>query len=97
LRRLDKLKAIESLRFKYISPYPVAGTLVFILSLALYSTCKRRPFISSRCSSADAAPDLNFPQTAAQEPLLCMVPVLVLFLLLPVTRILGLPLICSAG
>jgi potassium-dependent mechanosensitive channel len=34
LRRLNKLQVIEKFKFTYINAYPVAGSLIFILSLA---------------------------------------------------------------
>jgi potassium efflux system protein len=34
LRRLNKLQVVEPFQFNYINPYPVVGTIIFVLSLA---------------------------------------------------------------
>jgi small-conductance mechanosensitive channel len=91
LRRLDKLNTIERFHFKYINAHPLAISLIFILSLA--------PFFDSR------APAIYFELiqvlliillTFIFQPRLnrtlfngwCMF--IILFLILPVSRILGL-------
>jgi potassium efflux system protein len=93
LRRLNKLKAVEAFHFSFINRYPVAGSLVFILSLAplfdLHAPAIYIEFIEFLLMVV-----LTFVLRKHLSRYLfygwCLF--LFLFLLLPVIRILGLPL-----
>jgi potassium efflux system protein len=93
LRRLDKLKAIEAFHFKYITAYPVGGTLVFILSLApLFDLHAPAIYIESVQFLLMLLLTFVFRKRLPRNMFYAWCLFLVLFLLLPVTRILGLPL-----
>ncbi len=93
LRRLDKLTAIDAFHFSFIQPYPIAGSLVFIFSLApLFDL--HAPAIYIESIEFLLMVVLSFILKKHLSPYLfygwCIF--LFLFLLLPVIRILGLPL-----
>ncbi|HMH24569.1 MAG TPA: mechanosensitive ion channel domain-containing protein [Puia sp.] len=93
LRRLDKLKAIETFHFKYITAYPVGGALVFILSLApLFDLHAPAIYIESVQFLVMLLLTVVFRKRLPRNLFYAWCLFLVLFLLLPVTRILGLPL-----
>ncbi|HZE85876.1 MAG TPA: mechanosensitive ion channel domain-containing protein [Puia sp.] len=93
LRRLDKLKAIDTLHLKYINAYPVGGALVFILSLApLFDLHAPAIYIESVQFLLMLLLTLVFRKRLPRNLFYAWCLFLVLFMLLPVTRILGLPL-----
>jgi potassium-dependent mechanosensitive channel len=93
LRRLDRLKAIESFHFSFISPYPIAGSLVFIFSLApLFDLHAPAIYIESIEFLLMVVLSFILKKHLSRYLFYGWCIFLFLFLLLPVIRILGLPL-----
>ncbi|HEY4061246.1 MAG TPA: mechanosensitive ion channel domain-containing protein [Puia sp.] len=93
LRRIGELKAIEGFHFVYLNPYPIAGTLVFILSLApLFDLHAPAIYIESIEFLLMVLLTILFRKRLPRNLFYAWGFFLFLFLLLPVIRILGLPL-----
>jgi potassium-dependent mechanosensitive channel len=93
LRRLDRMKAVEGFHFTYIGPYPVAASLVFILSLApLFDLHAPAIYIESIEFLLMVFLTVIFRRRLDRNLFYGWCIFLLLFLLLPVIRILGLPL-----
>jgi potassium-dependent mechanosensitive channel len=93
LRRLDRLKAIESFHFSFINPYPIAGSLVFIFSLApLFDLHAPAIYIESIEFLLMVVLSFILKKHLSRYLFYGWCIFLFLFLLLPVIRILGLPL-----
>src|SRR3984957_329040 len=93
LRRLDRLKAIESFHFSFINPYPIAGSLVFVFSLApLFDLHAPAIYIESIEFLLMVVLSFILKKHLSRYLFYGWCIFLFLFLLLPVIRILGLPL-----
>jgi small-conductance mechanosensitive channel len=92
LRRMNAMKAIEDFQFQYIKPWPVISSLVFMLSLApLFDAHAPAIYIESTQFLLMVLLTIIFFK---QQPRLlfygwCIF--MLLFLLVPITRLLGLP------
>ena len=92
LRRLDRLQAIESFQFRYVSPRPFVITLVFILSLApLFDLHAPAIYIETIQFLLMVLLTFMFRRRLSRNLFYGWCIFLLLFLLLPITRILGLP------
>ncbi|MBS1661683.1 MAG: mechanosensitive ion channel [Bacteroidetes bacterium] len=93
LRRRDRLKAIESFQFSFIAPYPITGSLVFILILApLFDLHAPALYIESIEFLLIIVLTFIFRKHLPRPLFYGWGIFFLLFLLLPITRILGLPL-----
>ncbi|HXB93466.1 MAG TPA: mechanosensitive ion channel domain-containing protein [Puia sp.] len=92
LRRKNALGAIDDFHFEYLRPLPVATTLVFILILApLFDLHAPAIYIESTQLLLMVLLTILFYRRLSRPLFYGWCGFLVLFLLLPVTRILGLP------
>jgi potassium efflux system protein len=92
LRRLDRLKAIEGFRFRYINPLPWSGSLLFILSLApLFDLHAPAIYIESIQFLLMLLLTIMFRKRLPRNLFYGWCIFILLFLFLPVTGILGLP------
>jgi small-conductance mechanosensitive channel len=93
LRRLDKLTAVEHFRFRFVNPHPIAGSLIFILTLApLFDLHAPAIYIESIEFLLMIVLTCVFWKSLPRNLFYGWCIFLLLFLLLPGTRILGLPL-----
>jgi potassium efflux system protein len=93
LRRLDKLKATEPFHFSFVNPYPVAGALVFIGSLApLFDLHAPAIYIETIEFLLMVVLSFILKKHLPRYLFYGWCIFLFLFLLLPIIRILGLPL-----
>jgi potassium efflux system protein len=93
LRRMGELKAIEGFRFIYLNPYPVVGSLIFIFSLApLFDLHAPAIYIESIEFLLMVLLTILFRKRLPRDLFYGWCFFLFLFILLPVIRILGLPL-----
>lgn len=93
LRRMDRLKAIEHFHFTYLHPRPFGAALIFILSLApLFDLHAPAIYIESVTFLTMIVLTFIFRTRLSRILFLGWCGFLVLFLLLPAIRILGLPL-----
>jgi small-conductance mechanosensitive channel len=93
LRRRDKLQSIESFHFSFIDPYPVTASLVFILSLApLFDLHAPAIYIESIEFLLMVILTIILRKRLPRQLFFGWCLLLILFLLLPATRILGFPL-----
>ena len=93
LRRLDRLKAVDSFHFAFINPYPIAGTLVFVGSLApLFDLHAPAIYIESIEFLLMIVLTFVLKKHLSRYLFTGWCVFLLLFLLLPIIRILGLPL-----
>lgn len=93
LRRLKKLEAIERFQFRFINPHPVTASLIFILTLApLFDLHAPSLYIESIEFVLMIVLTFVFHKTLPRNLFFAWGGFLLLFLLLPITRILGLPL-----
>jgi len=92
LKRLKKLDAVESYHFSFVNPYPVAGSFVFILSLApLFDLHAPAIYIESIEFLLMVVLSFILRRHLSRFLFYGWCIFLVLFLLLPIVRILGLP------
>ncbi|HXB96192.1 MAG TPA: mechanosensitive ion channel domain-containing protein, partial [Puia sp.] len=93
LKRKDRLQAVENYQFAFISPYPIAGSLVFIGCLApLFDLHAPAIYIESIEFLLIIVVTFILKKHLSRPLFLGWCIFLILFLLLPVIRILGLPL-----
>jgi potassium efflux system protein len=93
LRRMQKLPVLEPFHFSFVNPYPVAGSLVFILSLApLFDLHAPAIYIESIEFLLMIVLSFILKKHLSRFLFLGWCIFLFLFLLLPIIRILGLPL-----
>jgi potassium-dependent mechanosensitive channel len=93
LRRLQKLTAIDSFHFSFINPYPIAGSFIFIFSLApLFDLHAPAIYIESIEFLLMVVLSFILKKHLSRYLFYGWCIFLFLFLLLPVIRILGLPL-----
>jgi potassium efflux system protein len=92
LRRRDALRSLEDFKFRYIKPWPIASTLVFLLSLApLFDAHAPAIYIESTQFLLMVMLTIIFYKQLPRVMFYGWCIFLLLFLLVPVTRILGLP------
>jgi len=92
LRRMDKLHAVADFKFRFINPYPVAASLIFILILApLFDLHAPAIYIESMEFLLMIVLTFVFWKLLPRTLFYGWSIFLFLFLLLPITRILGLP------
>lgn len=92
LRRKDSLKALEDFNFRYITAWPWTATLVFILSLApLFDAHAPAIYIESTQFLLMALLTIIFWKRFSRPAFYGWCIFILLFLLAPITRILGLP------
>ena len=92
LRRKDSLKALEDFNFRYITAWPWIATLVFILSLApLFDAHAPAIYIESTQFLLMALLTIIFWKRFSRPTFYGWCVFILLFLLVPITRILGLP------
>ena len=92
LRRADRLDALQAFNFRYLSRFPVAVTLVFMLSLApLFDIHAPAIYIESIQFVSMIVLTILFWKRLPRTFLLAWCLFVVLFLLLSSTRILGIP------
>jgi len=93
LRRLDKLKAVEHFHFRFVNPHPIAVSLIVILTLApLFDLHAPAIYIESIEFLLMIVLTFVFWKALPRNLFYGWCIFLLLFLLLPITRILGLPL-----
>jgi small-conductance mechanosensitive channel len=93
LRRMNKQQAIEHFQFRFINPHPIAATLIFILTLApLFDLHAPAIYIESIEFVLMIVLTFVFWKSIPRNLFYGWCIFLLLFLLLPITRILGLPL-----
>ena len=93
LRRLDRVTAIEPLHFSFLTPYPIGGTLIFIGSLApLFDLHAPAIYIESIEFLLMVVLTFVLKKHLSRYLFYGWLLFLLLFLLLPIIRILGLPL-----
>jgi potassium-dependent mechanosensitive channel len=93
LRKLNALNAVADFRFTYIRPWPIAATLIFILILApLFDLHAPAIYIESLEFLLMLLLTIVFYRRLPRNLFYGWCGFLILFLLLPVTRILGMPL-----
>ncbi|HWB90939.1 MAG TPA: mechanosensitive ion channel domain-containing protein [Puia sp.] len=93
LRRLNRLTAIDPFRFSFIKPYPIAGTLIFMGCLApLFDLHAPAIYIESVEFLLMIVLTFILKRHLSHYLFYGWIMFLVLFLLLPIIRILGLPL-----
>jgi len=92
LRKMDAVKSIGEFKFRYIKPWPVASTLVFIFSLApLFDAHAPAIYIESTQFLLMLLLTVIFYNQFSRPMFYGWCIFILLFLLVPVTRILGLP------
>jgi small-conductance mechanosensitive channel len=92
LKRLKKLEAIEGYHFSFVNPYPVAASFVFVLSLApLFDLHAPAIYIESIEFLLMIVLSFILKKHLSRFLFLGWCIFLVLFLLLPIIRIVGLP------
>ena len=92
LRRMQKVSVLDEYHFSFVNPYPVAGALVFVLSLApLFDLHAPAIYIESIEFLLMAVLTVVLKKHLSRYLFSGWCIFLVLFLLLPVIRILGLP------
>jgi len=92
LKRMKKLEAIEGYHFSFVNPYPVAATFVFVLSLApLFDLHAPAIYIESIEFLLMIVLSFILKKHLSRFLFIGWCIFLVLFLLLPIIRILGLP------
>jgi potassium efflux system protein len=92
LRKMNAMKAIEEFKFRYIKPWPVASTLVFIFSLApLFDAHAPAIYIESTQFLLMLLLTVIFYRQFSRSMFYGWCIFILLFLLVPITRILGLP------
>ncbi|MHA4811335.1 mechanosensitive ion channel family protein [Flavitalea flava] len=92
LKRLDNLHAIDDFHFRYIHPRPVVVSLIFLLSLApLFDLHAPAIYIESTQFLLIVLLTILFWKRLARNQFYGWCLFILLFLLVPVTRILGLP------
>ena len=92
LRRMKKLEVLEGYHFSFVNPYPVAGSFVFILSLApLFDLHAPAIYIESIEFLLMIVLSFILKKHLSRFLFYGWCLFLLLFLLLPVIRILGLP------
>lgn len=93
LRRMDKLQAVDRFKFRFINPHPITVSLIFILTLApLFDLHAPAIYIESIEFVLMIVLTFVFWKTLTRNLFYGWCIFLFLFLLLPITRILGLPL-----
>ncbi|WP_431216213.1 mechanosensitive ion channel family protein [Puia sp. P3] len=93
LRRMDKLSAIEHFHFRHINPYPIAASLVFLLTLApLADLHAPAIYIESVEFLLMVVLTFVFWKSLPRNLFYGWCIFLLLFLLLPLVRLLGMPL-----
>lgn len=93
LRRLNRLAAIEPFHFSFVNPYPIGGTLIFIGSLApLFDLHAPAIYIESVEFLLMIVLTFVLKKHLSRYLFFGWLIFLLLFLLLPIIRILGLPL-----
>lgn len=93
LRRLNRLTAIDSFHFSFVNPYPIGGTLIFIGSLApLFDLHAPAIYIESVEFLLMVVLTFILKKHLSRYLFYGWLLFLILFLLLPIIRILGLPL-----
>lgn len=93
LRRLDKQAAIAPFHFSFVNPYPIGGALIFIGSLApLFDLHAPAIYIESIEFLLMVVLTFILKKHLSRYLFAGWIIFLILFLLLPVIRILGLPL-----
>ncbi|HEY4108090.1 mechanosensitive ion channel family protein [Puia sp.] len=92
LRRMSKLPALDEYHFSFVNPHPVAGALVFVLSLApLFDLHAPAIYIESIEFLLMIVLSFILKKHLSRFLFYGWCTFLILFLLLPVIRILGLP------
>jgi len=92
LRRLGRLQAVEGFQFRYVNPRPIYATLVFILSLApLFDVHAPAIYIETTQLLLMILLTFLFRKRLPRNLFYGWCIFILLFLFLPVTRILGLP------
>jgi len=92
LRRMKKLHAVEHFQIRFIRPHPVAASLIFILTLApLFDLSAPAIYIESVEFVLMIVLTFVFWKTLPRNQFYGWCIFLLLFLLLPITRIIGLP------
>lgn len=92
LRRMNAMKAVEDFRFRYIKPWPVISGLVFMLSLApLFDAHAPAIYIESTQFLLMVLLTIIFYKQLPRMLFYGWCTFMLLFLLVPITRILGLP------
>jgi potassium efflux system protein len=92
LRRMQKLNVLEEYHFSFVGPYPVAGTFVFMLSLApLFDLHAPAIYIESIEFLLMVVLTVVLKKHLSRFLFYGWCIFLILFLLLPLIRILGLP------
>ena len=93
MRRLNKLPALEPFHFSFIKPYPIAGALIFMGSLApLFDLHAPAIYIESIEFLLMIVLTFILKKHLSHYLFYGWITFLILFLLLPIIRILGLPL-----
>ena len=93
LRRMNKLQALEHFQIRYIRPHPVAASLIFVLTLApLFDLHAPAIYIESIEFALMIVLTFVFWKSLPRNLFYGWCTFLLLFLLLPITRVLGLPL-----
>lgn len=93
LRRMNRLQAIDPYQFQFIRPYPIASSLVFIGSLApLFDLHAPAIYIESIQFLLIIVLTFILKRIVSRTLFIGWGIFLILFLLLPIIRILGLPL-----
>ena len=93
MRRLDRLTAIEAFHFSFLKPYPIGGALIFIGSLApLFDLHAPAIYIESVEFLLMIVLTFILKKHLSRYLFYGWLLFLLLFLLLPIIRILGLPL-----
>jgi potassium-dependent mechanosensitive channel len=93
LRRLNRLPAIEPFHFSFVNPYPIGGALIFIGSLApLFDLHAPAIYIESVEFLLMVVLTFILKKHLSRYLFYGWLIFLILFLLLPIIRILGLPL-----
>ncbi|HVW61615.1 MAG TPA: mechanosensitive ion channel domain-containing protein [Puia sp.] len=92
LRRMNAMKTIEDFKFRYIKPWPVISGLVFMLSLApLFDAHAPAIYIESTQFLLMLLLTIIFYKQQSRMLFFGWCVFMLLFLLVPITRILGLP------
>ena len=92
LKRMKKMEAIEAYHFSFVNPYPVAASLVFVLSLApLFDLHAPAIYIESVEFLLMIVLSFILKKHLSRFLFVGWCVFLLLFLLLPIIRILGLP------
>ena len=93
LRRMNKLQVVRDLQFSFVNPYPVAGSFVFVLSLApLFDLHAPAVYIESVEFLLMIVLTFILKKHLSRYLFIGWCIFLLLFLLFPIIRILGLPL-----